>query len=99
MILVKHRTMTSHTNGHFPSNLPILNGNTYDNWCKQMKVVFCNQDVWDLVKNGVTPIGENAMDEQKAAHKYCQNKYDKFFFIINQYVDPYTFEKVGDVYS
>ncbi|MCI35405.1 hypothetical protein A2U01_0056626, partial [Trifolium medium] len=30
--------MTSHPNGHFPANLPILNGKNYDNWCKQMKV-------------------------------------------------------------
>lgn len=35
-----------------------------------MNVVFFYQDVWDLVKNGVTPpISKNATDAQKAAHK------------------------------
>lgn len=61
--------MTSHTNGHFPINLPILNGKNYDNWCKQMNVVLCYQEVWDRVKNGVTPLSDHAIDDQKNAHR------------------------------
>lgn len=80
-------------------NLPILNGKNYENWCKQMNVVFCYQYLWDLVKNGVTPIGENAMDEKKATHKYLKKKDYKALFLIHQCVDPDNFEKVGDVDS
>lgn len=41
MILGKYRTMTFDPNEHFLANLPILNDKNYDNWCKQMNVVFC----------------------------------------------------------
>lgn len=51
------------------------------------------------MKNGVTPIGENVMDEQKASHKYLKMKDYKSLFIIHQCVDPDDFEKVGDVDS
>lgn len=63
VFLGKHRGMSSHKNRNFPTNLLILNDKNNDNWCKRMKVVFCYQDVWDLVKNGVTPISEDTMDE------------------------------------
>lgn len=45
-----------------------------------MKVVLCYQDLWDLVKNGVTPIGKNATDEQKVAHKDLKKKDYKALF-------------------
>ena len=64
-----------------------------------MMVVFCYQDLWDLVKNEVTPIEENATDEQKAAHKDLKKKDYKALFKIHQYVDLDNFEKVGDVNS
>lgn len=66
--------MNSYPNEHFLANLPILNGKNYENWCKQVGVVFSYQDLWDLVKNGLTPIGENTTDEQKAAHKDLKKK-------------------------
>lgn len=34
-----------------------------------MKVVFYYQDLSDLVKEGVTPLEENATDEEKATYK------------------------------
>ncbi|PNX78604.1 hypothetical protein L195_g034582 [Trifolium pratense] len=69
--------MTSHPNGHFLANLPILNGKNYDNWCKQMKVVFCYQDLWSLVTEGITPIGARATDEEKTSHKELKKKISK----------------------
>jgi hypothetical protein len=45
--------MGTYGNGAFPGNLPILNDKNYDSWCKQMKVVFRFQDVWELVQGGV----------------------------------------------
>lgn len=64
-----------------------------------MNVVFCYHDPWDLVKNYVTPIGDNATNEQKVAHKDLKKKDYKTLFIIHQCVDPDNFEKVCDVDS
>lgn len=64
-----------------------------------MKFGLCYQDVWDLMNIEVTPIGENATDEQKTAHKYLKKKDYKTFFIIHQCVDLDNFEKVRDVDS
>ena len=91
--------MTSHPNGHFPATLPILNSKNYDNWCKQMKVVFCYQDLWNLVTEGVSSIRANATDEEKTAHKELKKKDFKALFIIHQCVDADNFEKVGDCES
>lgn len=62
-----------------------------------MKVILCYQDVWDLMKNGLTPISDNATDEQRVAHKYLKKKDYKSLFIIHLCVDPYNFEIVSDV--
>jgi hypothetical protein len=91
--------MTSHPNGHFPATLPILNSKNYDNWCKQMKVVFCYQDLWNLVTEGVSSIEDNATEEEKTAHKELKKKDFKALFIIHQCVDADNFEKVGDCES
>ncbi|XP_058776675.1 uncharacterized protein LOC131651000 [Vicia villosa] len=64
-----------------------------------MKVIFCYQDLWDLLKNVVTPIAKNVTDEQNAAHKDFRKKDYTNFFIIHQFVDQDNFEKVGDVDS
>lgn len=97
MILGKHRAMISHSNKHFPTNLSTLNDKNYENWCKWMKVVFGYQDIRDLVKNGVTPTGEDATDEKNVIHKDLKNKDYKALFIIHQCVDPDNFEKISDV--
>lgn len=34
-----------------------------------MKFVFCYQDMWNLVKNIVTPISDCATDDQKNVYK------------------------------
>lgn len=48
-----------------------------------MKVVFFYQDVWDLVKNGVTQISDNTTNEQNIAHKEFKKKDYKSLFIIH----------------
>ena len=50
-------------NGNFPPSFPILKVDNYENLCKQMKVVFCCKDLWDLVKEGLEPLVEKATDE------------------------------------
>ncbi|GAU30941.1 hypothetical protein TSUD_143890 [Trifolium subterraneum] len=87
---------TTHPNGHFPMNLPILN---YDNWVKQMKVVFLYQDMWGIVTEGVPALGARASEENKEANKELKKRDYKALFIIHQCVDPDNFEKVGDCES
>ncbi|XP_045809881.1 uncharacterized protein LOC123904237 [Trifolium pratense] len=89
----------NHPNGHFPMNLPILTSKNYDNWCKQMKVVFCSQDMWNLVTVGMPTIGARATDEEKETHKETKKRDYKALFIIHQCVDTDNFEKVGDCES
>ncbi|MCI31355.1 hypothetical protein A2U01_0052567, partial [Trifolium medium] len=91
--------MGTYGNGSFPGNLPILTGKNYDNWCKQMKVVFGFQDVWDLVHNGVKPVTESSCDAQKATYKELKKKDYKALFIIHQCVSLDNFERVGDAQS
>src|SRR6266487_6296138 len=90
---------TNHSNGHFPMNLPILTGKNYDNWCKQMKVVFRFQEMWNLVTEGVPTLGARATDEDKESNKELKKRDYKALFIIHQCVDPDNFEKVGDCES
>lgn len=80
-------------------NLPILTSKNYDNWCKQMKVVFRFQDMWNLVTEGVPILGGKATDEDKLANNELKKKDFKALFIIHQCVDPDNFEKVGDCES
>ncbi|GAU15782.1 hypothetical protein TSUD_235980 [Trifolium subterraneum] len=91
--------MGTYGNGAFPGNLPILNGKNYDTWCKQMKVVFGFQDVWDLVQSGVEPITDASSDVEKATFKELKKKDYKALFIIHQCVSPDNFERVGDALS
>ena len=77
---------TNHPNEHFPANLSILKNNNYENWCKQIKIVFCYQDLWDLVKEGVTTLAENATDQERVAHKELKKKDYKALFIIHQLI-------------
>lgn len=86
-------------NGHFPTSLSIMNGKIYDNWCKKMKIVFCYQDMWDLVKEGVMSLAENTVGEEKATHKELNKKDYKVLCIIHHGVNPDNFEKLSDVES
>ncbi|XP_073227077.1 uncharacterized protein [Cicer arietinum] len=86
-------------NGNFPRNLPILDGKNCDKWCKQMKVVFEYQDVWDLVKLGVDSLVENPSEAQTTAYKESNKKYFTALFIIHQCVDAANFEIVGEAES
>ena len=77
----------------------ILKNNNYENWYKQIKVVFYYQDLWDLVKEGVTTLAEATIDQEKTAHKELKKKVYKTLFIIHQRIDADNFEKVSDVES
>lgn len=53
-----------------------------------MKMVFLYQNVWNLVKLGVDPLGENPTEAQRVAHKEAKKKDYKDLFIINQRMNP-----------
>ncbi|CAJ2677087.1 unnamed protein product [Trifolium pratense] len=91
--------MATFNNGQFPANLPVLDGKNYDNWSKQMKVLFNYQDVMDQVINGVESLSEGATEVQRTQHKELKKKDYKALFIIHQSVSPDIFEKVGDCES
>ena len=64
----KFTMVVSYGNANYPASLPILKVDNYENWCKQMKVLFCCQGLWDLVKDGVKELEEDALEEKKQEH-------------------------------
>ena len=57
------------SSGVFPGNLPMFNGNNFDDWCVKMNAIFDFQDVEEVVEIGFQELGRTASDEQKASHK------------------------------
>ena len=55
-------------NANYPASLPILKVDNYENWCKQMKVLFRYQGLWDLIKDEVKDLEEDASEEEKQEH-------------------------------
>ena len=51
-------------NAKYPASLPNLKVDNYENWCKQLKVLFCCQGLWDLVKDGVKELEEDTLEEE-----------------------------------
>ena len=62
--------MVSYENANYPATLPILKVDNYENWCKQMKVLFKCQGLWYLVKDGLETLGETL---QKKKRRNTQN--------------------------
>lgn len=61
--------MASISNERIFVNLQIIYPKNYDKWCKKMKVVFGYQDVLEVIKNGMSPIENDATTAQKYVHK------------------------------
>ena len=83
-------------NENYPASLPILKSDNYENWCKQMKVLLRCQGLWDLVKDGVEALKEDASEEEKKEHEESEKKNYKALFIIHQCLSSDNFEKVSD---
>ncbi|XP_050914577.1 uncharacterized protein LOC127129435 [Lathyrus oleraceus] len=86
-------------NDRIPTNLLILDSKNYDKWAKQMKVLFGYQEVLEIVVNGVTQLGAEATDIQRATYKEEKKKDYKALFLIHSCVDNDNFEKVDDCES
>ena len=88
--------MTSYGNVNYPATLPILKVDNYENWCRQMNVLFRCQGLWDLVKDGSEAFGQNASEEEKKKHTKSEKLSYKALFIIHQCLSPENFEIVSD---
>ena len=51
---------------------------------------------WDLVKDGLKELEEDASEEEKQEHTESEKKSYKALFIIHQCLIPDNFEKVND---
>lgn len=88
--------MTIVSNERISTNLPILDAENYDKWCKQMKVLFDYQDIFELIKNIETTLVKGAKDVQWCKHKEEKTKDHNALILIYQCVDANNFEKVID---
>ncbi|KAL5162764.1 hypothetical protein HKD37_07G019808 [Glycine soja] len=50
------------SNGNFPTYMPVLIGNNYDDWYAQMKVTFRFHNVTEVVQEGVQEPEKNPTD-------------------------------------
>lgn len=61
-----------------------------------MRVLLRAQDVVELVNEGYTPVGENAIEAQRAAQRETRKKDQKALFYIHQCFDLKVFEKISE---
>lgn len=55
---------------NLPESLHVLDGKKYNRWQRQMKVLFCFQDVLEIVvDSSVEGLAANATEVQRVAHK------------------------------
>src|ERR1044072_1204818 len=96
LVLIHFFTANMSTTDRIPTNLPILDFKNYNKWCKQMKILFGYQEVFEVVNDGVTPLVAEATAAQQATFKEEKKKDYKSLFLIHFCVDNDNFEKVGD---
>ena len=60
-----------------------------------MKVIFCFQDILDLVTIGVQELVKNPNEVKVATHKESKKRDCKALFLIHQGVDVVHFEKIA----
>ena len=81
------------SNGHFPTNLPVLTGKNFSRWQIQMKAHFGFQDLTEIIENGAEPSRYSTADSQKA--KDLTKRDYKALVMIHQCVDDAHFEKIA----
>lgn len=71
------------SNERIPTNLSIRDVKNYEKSCKKMKVLFGYQDVLEVIKNGVTPLIQNATGAHQVMHKEEKKKDFKALLFIH----------------
>ncbi|XP_019450686.1 PREDICTED: uncharacterized protein LOC109352955 [Lupinus angustifolius] len=74
--------------------LPILTDKNWDRWRTQMKVLFCFQEVSEVVEDEFVSLHTNATELKRATFKDAKKKDNKALFLIHQCVDDVHFEKI-----
>ncbi|KAK2411444.1 hypothetical protein QL285_046720 [Trifolium repens] len=85
---------TSKTSDQIHAKLPIFDGDHYEQWRAQMKVVFRYQGVLDVIRSGVTPLNEAPTEMARATHREQMKKDDKVIYFLHQCVDSNVLEKI-----
>ncbi|WJX93643.1 hypothetical protein P8452_75143 [Trifolium repens] len=78
-------------NNNFHANLPVFDGKNWDRWVKQMKVIFNVQEVNEQRNAAITPLPENANEEQRTTFREAKKKDNKALFLIHQCVDSKSY--------
>ncbi|XP_077237259.1 uncharacterized protein LOC143878927 [Tasmannia lanceolata] len=78
-----------------------FNGNNYNQWSIQMKVLYGSQDLWDIIENDVEePEDQAALTPQQLNElKDNRKKEKKALFFIYQAVDEVISERISSVTS
>jgi predicted AlkP superfamily phosphohydrolase/phosphomutase len=80
---------------NFNTHLPILEECNWERWSAMMKNLVGEQDLLEIVQNGVTDLDANATEVQRNAHKDLKNKDSKALFLIQQSLDEGNFERIS----
>jgi hypothetical protein len=85
---------TSKTSDQIHAKLPIFDGDNYERWTAQMKVVFRYHGVLDVIHSGVTPLNEAPTETERATHREQMKKDDKAIYFLHQCVDSNVLENI-----
>jgi hypothetical protein len=85
---------TSKTSDQIHAKLPIFDGDNYERWTAQMKVVFRYHGVLDVIQSGVTPLNEAPTETARATHREQMKKDDKAIYFLHQCVDSNVLKKI-----
>ena len=64
-------------------SIPILDGKNYNRWSVQMRVLFNDHELLDIMENDVADVAENATDAQKNTHRESKKKDKKALYFIH----------------
>ena len=65
------------------AHLPVVDGENYDAWCIQMKVIFGMQDVLDIIMAGLQELEKDAGEAQKRMFRESKKLDCKALFLIH----------------
>lgn len=77
--------------------LPVFDGNNWNQWIIQMRVLFDAQYDLDLVNDDYGMVAADAIEAQRNTYKELRKKDQKTLFYIHQCVDVDEFEKIVDL--
>jgi len=83
------------TTGIIPGNLPVFDGQGYEDWCVKMEAIFGFQEVEKIVKEGFPELPKNATDDQTYAYRMNKKLDCKARVLLHQCVSMNIFQKIS----